>query len=447
VSDLERRLVLTGQSVIYQDDNNRFYLETYDRLPEKDQEKYKKELLNGTMNYGMNEGKSKTNEIWPKSLGAGKSEVNDVTYFANRMKTEHELLNSNFFVKFYNSINGKFINELHLKDFVEETQNLLLSNIYKENKIIISRVLETNVQKAYSGLTLALQHVLNNGDKPLVELQLSPLKALESIASNESEKLAHIIRTLPFIIKKIPKEKLEMFPKEPKKIILDEKRGISYLEYITHLRHLWLYLGTVVFSYALWSKCKPNFKFYFGNETPSVRSTIALKQSGNSNDPEKDNDIVEDLFYIQMEKNGIGLDGSYYKVLVGKSDFDNQLREETMESRVDKSSQDDDFQAILADGEDIERKLFSNVKLRNALEENKLEKFIEKNKLEKFSCPLSKEFQIPSVVSMWNSVFEKIKIETESVDIAKVLIDIGKRQDGIELYLATIRDKIESEIC
>jgi hypothetical protein len=320
-----------------------------------------------------------------------------------------------------------------ISNFAEDTQVLIGTNIIKKNKIIISRVLETNVQQSYKGLTLMLQHELANGGKPLVELQLSPIEALESIATNESRKLGHIIGILPFVIRELPKEKLELFPKEPKKIILDEKRGISYVEYITHLRHLWLYLGTVVFSYAVWSKCKPGFKFFIGSEIPSVRSTIALKRSGNSNDPEKENDTVEDLYYIQMEKNGIGLDGNFYKAIVGNADFDNYLLDETMQSRAEKSSQND-FQAILKKGEDIERKLFSNVELRNALEKNKLQTFI---------CPLSKEFQIPSVFSMWNSMFEKIKIETESVDLDKILTDIGKRQEEIELYLAKIREIIE----
>ena len=430
LSDPERILVLTGQNDIYQDDNTRFCQETWDRLPEKDREKYKKELLNAIMKYGMNQGRNKTNEIWPRSLDK-KIGVDNVSDFATYMKTEHELLNSNFFVKFYNWINGKYRNELHLKDFTQETQNLLLSNIYKANKIIISRVLETNVQRAYSKLTFALQSELAKGSKPLVELQLSPLESLESIAKNESEKLAEVIKILPFVIKKFPKDKLEKFPKEPKNIILDERRGISYVEYITHVRHLWLYLGTVVFSYAVWCKCKPNFKFYFGNETPSVRGTIALKRSGITNDPEKDNDMVEDLFYIQMGKNGIGLDGNFYRVLVGKSDFDNYLCQEAVDSRVEKASQAD-FQDILSKAEGIESKLFSNAKLQNALE---------KNKLEMFDCPLSREFQIPSVVSMWNSMLENI--ETESPNITQMLSEIGKRQDGIELYLAKIRDTIE----
>jgi hypothetical protein len=412
-SNADSIVVSTGQHDQYQDDNTRFYLETYKSLPEKDQPKYKKEWLNGIKKESKKVGKFSTDKIWPVSLSK-RIGFTDLKDFADYMKSEHKLLNSNLNVKFYNYINGSFKEELKLEDFADKTINLIVSNILKENRLIISRVLETNVKKAFGEMPLMLQYVLNRNGRPLVELQLTPVDMLEIIAENESKRISDHIKIFP----------------TTKKLTLDEKRGISTLKEITCLRHLWLYTGTVLFSYILQSKFNPNFKFYLGDNVPTARDTIALKRSGGSLDSDKEDDVIQDVFYVQIEENGIGLDGSFYK-FTGTSDFDHSLYNETKRGRHENATKED-FLKILADGEILEKRLLDNVKLKVALE---------KQKLDILNCPLSREFQIPSVVNMWKDMLNETKLD--SINVHDLMVDIGKLQEKIELYLARIRISVE----
>jgi hypothetical protein len=317
-------------------------------------------------------------------------------------------------------MNGRFKNELKLEDFASKTINLLVTNILKENRLIISRVLETNVAKAFGEMVLMMQYViLSKNGRPLVELYLTPIERLEDIGKGESKKIGETLKNLS-LTKDISLAK---------ELILNKNRGISTLDYVTQLRHLWLYCGTVTFAYALHSKFDSNFKFCFGNKSTSARDTIALNRSIGSSDTEKYNDDIRDLFYVQIDENGVGLDGVFYK-FVGTSDFGEKLREETVMDRFEHSSKNE-FLKIFDFAEEMEKRLFNNLKLRNAIENEKLD----------IGCSLSKEFQIPSVINMWKSVLESIT--PNDVNMNNFLSYVGTMQNKIELYLSKIKGPLE----
>ena len=172
--------------------------------------------------------------------------------------------------------------------------------------------METNVVDAFGEMAPKLQEVLNSNKKPMIEFQLLPIDELESVAKNESERLGYLLS------KGIPRE-----------MILDPNRGISNVGYMTQLRHLWLYLGTVTFAYALSVKCTSNnFRFYCNEGALTARGTIVQRPSKSSSmDSEKQDCKFIDTFYVRLDKNGIGLDRSFYK-FVGRSDFDGRLYDE-----------------------------------------------------------------------------------------------------------------------
>ena len=65
----------------------------------------------------------------------------------------------------------------------------------------------------------------------------------------------------------------------PKEQILTKHSSISDIDYVTHLRHLCLYLGIITFCYALTVALPLNFKFYHGSSILSARCTIVLDES------------------------------------------------------------------------------------------------------------------------------------------------------------------------
>lgn len=115
-----KKLLPTGQHEVHQEDWTGFSYETYKRLPEEKQEKYKQEWIKAVINCGIDEGKFSISEakIWPKSLNKTEGKSKDLCGYIDQHSIEHELINSNIFVKFYNNyIKGAFINDLKLKDF------------------------------------------------------------------------------------------------------------------------------------------------------------------------------------------------------------------------------------------------------------------------------------------------------------------------------------------
>lgn len=143
--------------------------------------------------------------------------------------------------------------------------------------------METNVVDAFGEMAPKLQQVLSNNKKPMIEFQLLPIEKLEAVAKNESERLGYLLS------KGIPRE-----------LILDPNRGISNVGYMTQLRHLWLYLGTITFAYALSVKCKfNNFRFYCSNGALTARGTIAQRTFKSSSlDSEKQDCEFIDTFYV-----------------------------------------------------------------------------------------------------------------------------------------------------
>ena len=416
---MDNILVPTGQHDQNQDGHSRAFLETNDRLPKESHEDFNQELKRAESRFGIHDGNVETKQTWPKSLGKDFGNIKEIKEWVQSLKNKKfELLNADFFSRFYVWINGHFKDELQFVDVAEQTKNLIATSLFENNKVIISRVIETNVANAFGQTVEMLENIVSENGNPLIEFQLAPIESLEGIAINESNVIRH---------------KLSMNKYSEKDLILPNNRGISYIPYVTQLRHLWLYLGTIVFAYSMCLKYPNIFKFYFGSKIPSVRDTIAIKRPEKSNDPDKEDEIIESIF-VQIHENEIGLDGHFYR-LGGSDEFNYHLLWETKTSRKKRSNENiDTFCKILDDGIKMEEDLFcSNTKLLNTLK---------KTNLDILNCQVNKNIGVPSIANMWKNKLMEVGKESKSTDI---LMEIGTLQSKIELYMANIRSQLEKE--
>jgi hypothetical protein len=424
------RLLLTGHSIASQDDDNRFNLETYKRLPENKREGYKRKWISFIRKNSIEENEFKAKKIWPKVLGSRIGSSENLYDIVSYLESEHELINSSIFEKIF-SAKSPYYKELHLQKFGQVTRSSIENNIHFGNRIILSRVVESNARDAFTNIPQKLQEAIDNNYNPLVQLYLSPVNTLEKSAKNEADDLSYLLS------KGCPKD-----------IILNKERGISPIYQITQLRYLWLYLGTISFAYAF-NKWQPkHFYLHYGNETPSARCTLIEEKSPDKQvDPESDVSTLGDTFFIQMPENGVGFDGVCYKYF-GESQFDHDIYKEFV-SGGSLKSEGDILNYIYNDAYEIEKKVLrSHPQLVDSLKQNKFV-LIDGLKHNNLKVPYieEKEFRVPSVVDMWKE-YSLTDIKTASSkkeDVVGHMNKIGACQDTIDVYLATTRKSIEGE--
>jgi hypothetical protein len=432
--------LFTGHSTRSQNDDNHFSLETYDRLPDNKKEKYKRKWIKFLRKNSIDDEKLNKRKIWPKALSDRMGNSDDLENIEDYMKSEHEFINSSIFEKIFTK-NSPYVEYLDLKDFGQLTRESINNNISFGNRIIISRVIESNVNGAFGTIPQKLQEAFNKDYNPLIQLYLSPLDSLSDSAKNEAD-------DLKFLLSKGC----------PKNLILKEDRGISPEYHITQLRYLWLYLGTITFAYAF-SRWQPNyFSFHYSNNIPSARCTIIEKKSVREKiAPELTPSDLGDTFYIQLHKDGVGFDGSCYKYF-GESQFDHDLYKEFNTNSKIKSI--NEITEIYNESSNIENKILCdaiakvkednhNYKFIKALKDNEsilIERLKQANF--KLSYVYEKEFNVLSFANIWRDYYIKNMSSNDSwklEDINQYLGQITYIQASIDLYLSKIRKPIEKD--
>ena len=433
--------LFTGHSTRSQDNDNHFELETIERLPEQKREKYKRTWISYLRKKSISENDLNSRKIWPKALSDGIGSSTNLYAIEEYMKSEHEFINSSIFEKIFTKY-SPYYRDLSLLDFGKVTRQSVDNEISWGNRIIISRVIESNVNGAFGSIPQKLKDALDDDKKPLVQLFLAPIDSLRESAKKEAD-------DLQFLLSKGC----------PQDFLLKENRGISPLYFITQLRYLWLYLGTVTFAYAF-SRWQPNyFYFHFNNKTPSARCTIIeKKRSSKRISPETNPSEFGDVFFIQLHENGVGFDGSCYKYF-GESQFDHDLYKEFTTGSILKST--DEINEIYNECSKIENRIIHDsvleIEKNKLLYNSKLVKVFKDNepiiinqlKQSVFDTDNSyeKEFNVLSFTNIWREYNCKHIIPNDNLkleDMNRIIGQITDLQIYIDTYLSKIRKPIES---
>lgn len=414
----KEKIVQTGNSDFVEDYYTRFSLETYERLPNIHQDEYLKEWIDAIEKYKITEQNSSGNLLdntWPLSLRKESGKTTDVKESTNWLKQHLDFINCSIFKRLYeDKYHGRFVNELNLEDFVQRTAKFIKTNISAGSRIIVSRVLETNVEATFSSIYQDLVDSINKGNQPIIELQLVPIASLSSIAKNESDRLAYLVSKGC-----------------PKHLLLSQDKGISTISPITHLRHTWLYLGTATFAYAFHKKYDKNFRFFYGNTIPSARDTLILKKPGTELRDSENYTTPKETLFVQLKENAIGLDGVFYQDK-GKTDLDKKLYEETINARIELSSKND-FDRMYVEAMKIENTLYAN----NSFLHKEISTDVNLMEIEK-----NPEFgELPSATKFWEGIFKKI--HNDEISIQELLQLIKAKQDSIDKSLAGVRKTLE----
>lgn len=184
--------LFTGHSTRSQDNDNHFELETIERLPEQKREKYKRTWISYLRKKSISENDLNSRKIWPKALSDGIGSSTNLYAIEEYMKSEHDFINSSIFEKIFTKY-SPYYRDLSLLDFGKVTRQSVDNEISWGNRIIISRVIESNVNGAFGSIPQKLKDALDDDKKPLVQLFLAPIDSLRESAKKEADDLQFLL--------------------------------------------------------------------------------------------------------------------------------------------------------------------------------------------------------------------------------------------------------------